>query len=247
ALYYTIGLISYTVMIVALFPSISSVKIDYLQQLPENLIKFFGSDSASIMTFNGFISLEFLSLFFVLIIAFFIGSSAGATIAGSKERKTLDFQLSQPISRPTLIISETIVGLIYTMFFVIMTSASIYLSGKIFGVSINDNGLIAFTLVATLFLWAIYGIAIFLSSIMANKIAVAGATVSIVMAFYIFTALTSIITKFNNFDKLSIFYTYNPQKLLENGHIHIHQIEALIVIFIIGIVASIVFFNKKDV
>jgi len=245
--YYAIGLIAYAVMIVGLFPSISSVKFDYLQSMPENLIKFFGGDVLAMTTFNGFISMEFLSLFFILIIAFFIGSSAGSTIAGSIEKKTMDFHLSQPISRTKIVLAETITGLFYTAFLVFATSGSLYLFGKMFDVVISNKGLIVFSIVATIFLWAIYGIAIFISSVLKSKIAVAGATVSIVMAFYVFTAMTSIIEKLKDYDKFSIFYAYNPQELLGTAQISTHQVEALLLILVTGLIASLIIFNKKDI
>lgn len=246
-LYYLVGLLLYSFMIVGLFPSIGGVKSAALQSIPEPFMKFFGGDITSLTSFNGFISIEFLSLFFVLIVAFYIGASAGSTIAGSIEKKTMDFQLSQPISRTKIVIAEAIVSLIYTFILVFATSLSIYIFGQIFNIDVSNQGLVAFTVVATTFLWAIYGIAILFSAVLKNKITVASATVSLVMAFYVLTAMTSIVEKLKNYNKFSIFYAYNPQKLLENGQINLHHIEALLLILIVGLVTSIFIFNKKDI
>jgi ABC-type transport system involved in multi-copper enzyme maturation permease subunit len=76
----------------------------------------------------------------------------------------MDFFLSQPISRTKILISETIVALFYSMVIVVVTSFSIWGLAKIYDIEIGSDGLVAFSVVATFLLWAIYGLAIFLSS-----------------------------------------------------------------------------------
>lgn len=245
-IYYFVGLFVYAWMIVGLYPSISTVKADYLQQMPENLIKFFGADTLAITKFEGFMSMEFLSLFFILIIAFFIGSSAGSTIAGAIERKTIEFQLSQPISRTKLVLSETFVSLFYLATLVWSISLSIFAFCKLYHIDVKDSGLLAFSITATAFLWAVYGISLLISSMLKTKITVATATVSVTMAFYIFTAMTNMVEKLKNYDKLSLFYMYNPQKLLETGTVDWFHIEILLGILILGLISSLIIFNNKD-
>lgn len=245
-IYYFIGLFAYAWLIVGLFPSIRNVNSVYYEQMPKNLLKFFGSDMSVMTKFEGFISLEFLSLFFILIIAFFIGSSAGSTIAGAIEGKTIGFQLSQPISRTKLILSEAIVSLFYTVVLVKATSVSIFVLCKFYDVEVSLKGLVAFSVVAIIFLWSIYGIAIFISSLLKSKITVAAATLSFVMGFYVFTAMTNMVDKLKNYDRLSLFYMYNPQKLLETGVVNWLHIEILLGILILCLASSLVIFNNKD-
>lgn len=245
--YYFVGLFLYAWMIIGLFPSVAKVKDAYTQAMPENLIKIFGADSMqSLGSITGFISLEFLSLFFVLILAFYIGSSAGSTLAGPAEKRTLDFSLSQPISRIKFLLSGAIVTIIYTVLLVLSISASMLVLSKIYHNPFTFQGMVAFFVIATLFLLSFYGIAIFLSSILKNKLSVAGGTVMMLIAFYTLTAMTKIVEKLKNYDKFSLFYTYNPQKLLETGNINWNQVGALIAVFLIGLISSIIIFNKKD-
>ena len=246
-IYYFIGLLAYAWMIIALFPYIENVKSAYLQQLPESFIKFFGGDALSIGKFEGFISIEFLGLFFILIVSFFVASSAGSTIAGAIEKKTMDFQLSQPISRTRLVISESFVTMIYTALLVFATALAILVLCKLYNTPISSIGLLAFAVTATALLWSIYGIAIFLSAILKSKITVAAAIVSLTMGFYVLSAMTTIIDKFSKFAKYSLFNDYVPQKLLETGTFNWHQIEIWGIIFAIGLIGSLLVFNQKDV
>lgn len=245
--YYLIGLFAYAWMMIGLFPSVAKVKDDYTKAMPENMLKIFGAESAqSLTTIEGFVSLEYLSLFFILILAFFIGSSAGSAIAGQIEKKTIDFSLSQPISRVKLVLSEMVVTIIYLIFIVGLISLSMLALGQIYDVPFKNSGILAFSVIATAFLFSIYGIAIFLSSILKSKISVAGSTVMIVVAFYILTAMTKIVDKLKDFDKFSLFYLYNPQKLLETGQINYDHLIILLAITLIGILCSLLIFSRKD-
>lgn len=247
--YYFLGLFVYAWMIIGLFPTMQNSGLSEIySKYPEDLMKFFGaSDMMAMSKIEGFISFEFLSLFFVLIIAFYLGSAAGSTIAGAIEKKTMDFQLSQPISRTKLVISETIVGLINAFLLTALTAFSIFLLSKAYHVSISGQGLIAFSIVATFFLWAFYGIALFLSAIIRSKITVSSGTVAIVMILYVFTSMTKFVEKLARFDKYSLFYLYNPQKILESGDINWNHIIILALVLLAGVLSSIIIFNKKDI
>lgn len=246
-IYYFIGLFLYAWMIIALFPMVKTIKGAYVESMPEQFLKFFGgSGPASMGTIEGFLSLEFLSLFFVLIIAFYIGSAAGSTMAGAIEKRTIDFQLSQPISRSRFVLAETIVGLLGTAALVILTGLSIYVLTKAYHTDISSKGLASFILVAIIFLWTFYGVGSFLSSIMKNKITVAAATVSIVMALYVFNAMTRIVDKLAGYEKYTLFNMYNPEAILKNGEINGYHLTVLLAILVLGVGLSLLIFNKKD-
>lgn len=248
-IYYFAGLFAYSWMMIALFPTMKTADLSAVyQQFPKEFLKFFGANGIESMgTIEGFLSLEFLSLFFILIIAFYVGSSAGSTIAGSIEKHTMDFQLSQPISRTKLIIAETLVGLFNTFLLVASTVLSIFLLAKGYHVSMNNHGLLTFLFVATIFLWSFYGVAMFISSLLRSKITVAALTVSILMGLYVFNALTKIVDKLSKYDKFTLFNMYDPQKLLTSTEINWNNILVLGIILFVGVFSSIIIFNKKDI
>jgi ABC-2 type transport system permease protein len=229
------------------FPIFSGLKDTVVKQYPPQLLKFFGTDSAAgLSTIQGFLSLEFLSLFFILIVGFYIGSSTGSVIAGAIEKKTIDFDLSQPISRTKYLIAGTIPSLVNTLLLTALTSLSIILFCNIYKIDINNQGVLAFVITATFFLWTIFAIAIFLSSILKTKISVASGTIMIAMAFYVFTAMTKIVDRLAKYDKFSLFHLYDPQKLLDTGNVNWSQILIMTIILIVGLFSSLIIFNQKD-
>lgn len=249
-LYYFAGLTAYSWLMIGMYPSMKNIDFEsYFEQMPKEFLQFFGAtDLAAYSTIEGFLSIEYLSSFFILIIAFYVAASAGSTIAGAIEKRTIDFDLSQPITRTKLLLSETIVSLINTFLIVFGSVYGIWLLCKVYNVTISGRGIFAFSLTATVFMWAIYGVAIFISSLLRSKMTVAAATLAFVLGSFIFYSLTGIVEKLKNYDKLSIFYLYtNPQELLKDGQIHWDKIAILTLILIVGLVSSIIIFNKKDI
>ncbi len=248
-LIYILSLMGYAVLMISMFPTLQKMDLQALiANYPEEIARFFGdSGMLSYGTIEGFLSMEFLSLFFILIISFYIGSSAGSAIAGQIEKKTMDFNLSQPISRTKMVLSEAVTATFYSALITILISSVILLLCKILDIAISTQGLGAFTLVATLFIWAIYGIGIFFSSFLKSKISVTLLTVGFTMGSYIFLSLTRIIDKLKDLDILSIFYLYNPEKILKTGSVQVYHLEILFGIFLVGLIGSIVIFNAKDI
>ena len=248
-IYYSLGLFIYAWMMVGMFPSVQQANIEgYIDQFPEEMMKFFsGGIGLNMSTIEGFLSIEYLSLFFVLIITFYVAASAGSSIAGAIEKKTMDFQLSQPISRTQLLLSEIYVGLFYTFLIVAINVFFIWILCRLYNTTIGSEGLIKFTFIGTLFMWSIYGIAILLSSFLKAKMRVVSFTLTIVLMFYIFTSLTAIIDKLKDYNKYSLFYFYDPQNLLNDGALNWHHIGIMLSILILGILSSILIFNKRDI
>lgn len=246
---YIVALSGYALMMISLFPSIQKMDIDSIfKQMPEQFTKFFGgADAISYSRIEGYLSTEYLSFFFVLITIFYIGSTAGSAIAGGREKRTIDFNLSQPVSRTSIILAETITALLYSTLITFSVSFLIYLFCQAFDITIKFSGVMAFALLATLFFWAIYGISIFLSSILSTKTSITLLTLGIVLVSYVFSSLTKIVDKLKDFDKFSLFYLYNPQKVLEKGVENWSHLLVLFAIFIIGALLATIIFNKRDI
>lgn len=248
-IYYAVGLFLYLWMLIALFPSLKTVNLDqYLNTMPKEFLQFVsGGEAISYSHIEGFISMEFLSIMFVLVLVIYLGSAAGSTVAGAIEKRTMDFTLSQPISRSNLLISESLVALINIATLVAVTSIAIALWCLVYNVDINRSGLITFTVGTIPFLWSLYGIAILLSSFLKNKMQAAMATLLVTIAFYVFSSLGGIVNKIKDYEKFSLFHFYKPQSWLTNGIIDWWHIVVLLIIFSVCLIGSLIIFNRRDV
>jgi len=247
-IYYAAGLFGYTWLLISMFPTMQKADMEQLtRSMPEEFMKFFGGDS--FMTYSkieGFLSLEYLGFFFILIITFYVGSSAGSAVAGSIEKRTIDFDLSQPISRTRYALGSFIPGLILSAFLVLFNAFTIWVLCEAYHIDISNKGILAFMVTAIFFIWAIYGIAAFFTSIFKSKLSVVLTTVVLTLGFYLLTSLSNIIDKLKDYNHYSLFYLYNPQKLLLGTTITWNHIAILAAILIVGLVSSIVIFNKKN-
>ncbi len=249
AMFYAIGLFAYAWMIIAIFPMMEEFDFEmYIESFPEEMMTLLGAgDIEAMNTIEGFLAIEYLAIFFILILTFFVASSAGTTIAGAIEKKTIDFQLSQPISRIKMLLSEAIVTIIYTIGLVVFNSVVMILLGKLHNVDISLKGVLAFTILATGMMLSIYGISILLSSIMKSRAVVMTSTIFLILAMHIFQSLTMIVDKLQDFEQTTLFYMYKPEVVLSTGDIDHNHILVFFLVFTVGLLSSIIIFNKKEI
>ena len=88
---------------VLMYPSISGVYDDIVNELPEGMIAFWGMSEIGMDTMEGFLNVEFLS-YAPIALAVFAILSGTATIVSEENEGTLDLLLAQPISRLKLIV-----------------------------------------------------------------------------------------------------------------------------------------------
>lgn len=247
-IYYALGIFAYLWLLISMFPTMKTTNLDQIiEQMPKEMIKFMGgTDTLKYSTIEGFLSLEYLSLFFILIVIFYLGASAGSAIAGNREKHLTDFDLSQPISRTKYALGQFFVTAIYTIFLAVFNSIAIFVLCRAYDVTINSRGLWSFTLLASFFLLAWVGISALLSSLLKTKTAVTLATAGLALASYILFSLAGVVEKLKDYDKYSIFYLYNPQRVIAEGKTDIQDIIILLFVFLAGITLSVLIFNKKD-
>jgi len=248
-LIYIGSLIGYALLMIGMFPEMKKMDLEALMEsYPPEIAKFFGeSGMASYSTIEGFLSMEYLSFFFILILTFYIGSAAGSAIAGQIEKRTADFNLSQPITRTKILLSEATVALAYIALTTIATSVSIIVLCQLFNIEISVKGVSSFAILATLFGWAHYGIAIFLSSVLRSKIGVMLLTVGFSLGSYVLLSLTRLVEKIKDFDSISIYKLYNPELAIRDANLNENHALILGSIALAGIILAIFSFNKKDI
>lgn len=245
---YLASLIGFAWMYVALFPSMQKIDIEaMMSQLPKEFTAFLGEGGAAAYSkIEGFLSGEFFSFFFVLLIGFYVSSAAGSAIAGAIEKRTMDFELSQPVSRSKKLLAETTAVLFYSALLIAVTNTSIKILCELYNISISSKGLFYFSIVATLFAWAIFGIAIFISSMIRSKMTVVGITLFFTLGSYIFYSLSLAVEKIKNLGHYTLYNFYDPQKILTKAEISPEQCLIFATVFVFGISVALLIFNKKD-
>ena len=246
--FYLTALVGFALLYISLFPTMKSIDLEAMMaQMPKEIAGFLGEGgAANYGKIEGFMSGEFFSFYFILLVGFYVATVAGSAIAGKIERRTMDFELSQPVSRSKRLIAETLVAMFYSSIIVGIVCLSVKFLCMAFAISISSKGLFLMTIVGTLFAWALYGIAIFISSIVRSKMAVSGITVFITLVSYIFYSLSLAVERIKDYGKFSLYHYYDPQKILTKSEINVEQCIVFLAIFAIGTTLALVMFNKKD-
>lgn len=249
AVYYTIGILFYLWLIISVFPSIKSFDFNaFINQMPDYFKGFYNSGGLKdISSIEGFLSGEILSFFLIFITAFFVAGSAASSIAGTIEKKTLDFSLSQPVSRTKYFIADFLVTEMFTVIITGIALLSIKPLCSAYNISISMVGLTKLWFMAILMLSAIYGISLLASSILRSKSTVISLSLGITFAFYMITTLASAIDKIKALKPYSLYYYYKPYDLMTGSPILFKDVMALLLVFAVGSYLALVIYNKKDI
>jgi ABC-type transport system involved in multi-copper enzyme maturation permease subunit len=183
----------------------------------------------------------------VLIIGFYLASSAGSTIAGQIEKRTADFTFSQPISRVRFVLSDIIVTNILAILSTLILTVVLQLSASEYAQAYHFSNLFAFFINACCIGLAVYGIALLLSSFLRSKIAVSAFSAIIIVASYLLTTLSGAVDILKDYNIYSLFHYYNPVKLLSTGQLEASNIIVLLTIFIVTCFSALIIFDKKDI
>ena len=248
-IYYIVGLGLYLWFVSAMFPTIKQINFEeILSQYPESMQGFLGDQAGSVFTtLEGFLSVEFISAIFLIAMAFYIGSSAGSIIAGRIEKKIMDFDLSQPLSRIKQVLSYSVVSFAYSALIVTVITILMFLFSIAYADRFNTINTLVFLYYTILFVFAFFGISIFFSSIFRSKLAVIGINLLIVFGSYIYTSLAGSVDKLKDYKFFSIFYLYDSQQLLLDGVVKWQYALVLLGIFLVGTISALLIFNKKDI
>jgi ABC-2 type transport system permease protein len=87
---------------VALYPSMSGLLEDYMNQAPEQMQQYLGGFEGP-MTIEQWLEIEFTNVLIPVALPFMVMVIGARALAGSEERKTLDLLLSNPLRRERVV------------------------------------------------------------------------------------------------------------------------------------------------
>ncbi|MBP9852713.1 MAG: beta-exotoxin transport system permease protein [Patescibacteria group bacterium] len=251
-LWWTIGSIVMTVVILALYPSIrdqAAQMNQVINQLPEGLREMKAGSAGSVDVGD---PLEFLNsqLFYATlpIMWIILAITRGGSILGREEQdKTLEVLLAQPITRSRLVTAKAL-ALACESFIVGGATLIVILAlSPVFDLHISSIRLIAATAYTSLFCLSFGYIAYCLqaASSLTRKGAVALATV-LGFGGYILTSLSGLTDWLDMPVKAFPYHYFKPLDALQ-GHVPKGLLLYLCLAFIFGTLIAIVGFRKRDI
>jgi ABC-2 type transport system permease protein len=236
---------------VALYPSLqaqSQQLAEVLKTLPEGLLKALGSSSGQLSNFTleALLASKQFSMVWQLLAAILAISIAGNDLSAEIEKGTIEFLLSQPISRLRLYFARFISGSILLIIFSAVSTLLVMPMAAAFNVAYNGEIYYKLFLVASLFSLAVYAIAYCLSAIFSTKGRVFGIGAGLITAMYVAFLVSSLKDNLSSLKYVSFFHYFSADLLYTDN------IDKLgILIFVLTIVAGVgigaAVFEKRDI
>ena len=229
-----------------MYPAFKEVMIDFSESGALDQFAFIPGyqDMAS---YIGFLNIEMYQIFWVLILGIIIGFIAAASIAKEIESKTIDILMSNPVSR-TQIIIEKFLGLIPMVLIINFIAMIVLMLTTIaIGEELNFYYLFLTHLISIPYFLSIIGIGLLTSTIFDEKMKASITTMAIVVAMFIFDSISQLTKDVEFLGYFSLKNYFNPYDALKFGEIDAIGTGVLILVVIISLVASIWYFNYKDI
>ncbi len=218
---YALISVVYVAMIAAFFPAVQENRDKFeelLSAYPPALVEAFGISGDTFTTFAGFMSAEYFSLMYLILLCLLIFSFGASILAGERDRGTAEFTFSLPCKRSTMFRVSFIA--LYAMVAAIIgiSLLSVMVSAKILGEKMVGVGLSDFFILSLLMSFALLSFTAFLSSLSKSVSKVYGACAAFLVGSYLVHVLASLSEAAEKIYFLSFLKYYGKPTEILMGH-----------------------------
>jgi ABC-2 type transport system permease protein len=189
----------------ALYPSMSKLLEEYVQQAPESMQRWLGDIQGPISP-EQWMGMEFLNLLVPVALPFLVMLIGARTIAGNEERKTLDLLLANPLPRLRVVLGAVGTMAISLAGVLVVTWLLTYIASAIAQVDLPP-GHLAMSLVALWPMCLLFGTFALLLSALVRRASVAVAVpAAVLIAMYVIQTLSQVSKTIEPARVVSLFY-----------------------------------------
>ena len=247
---YAGGLFAYVLLTVGLYPTVQKMTgqlKELMQKFSKDILRFFGTATFDLGSFNNYVVLRLLGLIWIVIVAAFVIAFARQMVAGELADGTLELLLAQPIERWKVLTSEGLVLLVGSLSIVLATVLGIFIFAPAFGVSVAFSGYLAFIPLGLALMLAIGGYSVLFSVLFIDPRRAAMAAAGLTLAFYMLHFAGSYWKIVDKIDWFGIFHYYDPMKVLDSGAVPVKSVLLLLAFAVVGFGAAIWVFQRRDI
>lgn len=240
----------YGVLMIAMFPSFKESNIDFeelFKAYPKAFIEAFGINVNSFTTIEGFLSGEYFSLMWIIILGILAFSLGSRIVAGEVDKGTSEFSFTLPLRRMKLVLSKFTASYVILLIIVFISLLSVGLG--IHGINENPRvkGLIAMFLVGAVLSFFLLAFATAVSSLLGSKGKVYGVCGGFLLISYMLHIFNGISARAADFYFLSFFKYYgSPDKILLTAEITGKNIAVFLIAGIVLLIFSLIMAEKRD-
>ena len=243
--WWSIGIALLTVSVLSVWPSVHDEYQKLVQNYPEALLAFFGIEKGGLGSATGYLQAELFGLMLPLILIAYMIAACSAATAGEREAGTLEFLLSQPVSRARVLLEKYLGICISLATIVAVFVVALVVSTGVFDLHIGTANLLAAT-ASALVLAALFGaIALLAGSVTRHRALAAGVASAAAVAAYLLSSLAALVEGLKTFRPMSPFWWYSGHDPLQHGlePLHVLLLVGATLVFVSAAVAT---FVRRD-
>lgn len=239
----------YNILVIAFFPMLADKgkAMDTMLKDMKGALDFFGMgfmDFSNVLSLFGAYSFVYLSMMGG-VYAMILGSGI---ISREEGEKTIEFLMSKPIKRSSIVTSKLAAAFSYiSLLSILYAVSSLAMFALIVKQSVNYGALMSLMLAAFLIFSIFAAIGLFLSTIISRSKSIVSISIGIVLGTYIVGGLSAITEKADFLKYLSPFKYMDTKYIMDNGRINYVYGGLFIAVIAACICCAYYFYNKKDI
>lgn len=217
---------------------------ELMKVFPEDVLKTFNMDMASIETAFGWFKTEGF-MFVLLIIGFYSANLGGNILLKEENDKTIEYIESLPIKRSKIVTNKIIVSITYILLITIILGIFNYIGLTLSG-NFNHKQFILLSITPIFIGLPLFAINIFISTFLHKTKKTVGISLGMVFIFYLFNVLSELSDNVSYIKYFSIYTLADTRNVIKNISINPVLVVISIIITIIFIIGTYIRYNKKE-
>lgn len=244
---WSVSLCTILTLYMTFFPSIGQKGLNEvfeaeIKAMPDFFVKALNLSIVDFSVYSNYFAYVFQFLLMAIAIyALIVGSSI---LLKEENEKTIEFLYANPISRNEIVTSKLFAGLTGLLMVNAFTLIITFIIGYILGESKFELDLLTIYGYSMITVFVYYAIGMLFSSILRSS-GVVTTSLGVFFLTYIISILSDLVDKLKFLSWASPFNYIIPMDILQKD-IDMTKIVILIVIFVVSIIGSYIFYNKKQ-
>lgn len=231
-----------------MFPAFKEPLVEFAESgLLDSFSQFFGPAAFDMATYVGFINIELYQIFWIIILGILIGFIAASLVSKEIEGKTIDILMSNPISRKQIVF-EKFIGLI-PMILIINFGTMLAVMGVtvVIGEELSFGNLFLTHVASIPYFLAVLSIGMLISVIINEKMKASIFFIGLIMGMYVIETMSKTVPSYEALGYVSVTHYFIPYDTLKFGDFGVADALILIVITVICMIISLIYFEHKDI
>lgn len=241
-----IGIFSVVFLIYPSIASSENIKMmdEMLKIFPEEILAAFNMDISSLDSAFGWLKSEGF-VFILLLTSCYAGIVGSNIILKEENDKTIEYLTSLPITRTKIVLTKTLVGLIYITSLILGIGIFNYIALSLSG-DFNQKQFLLLSITPVLPSIVIYFLCMLISTFTHKSKKMLGMTLGIVFGSYILYMLSTIAEETEFLKYISVFTLADIRNVIQNTTINPAMLGISLILSILLFCITIIHYNKKE-